>query len=483
VPTWEALHARPVPSWYDDAKLGIMIHWGPYAVPAWAPVEGPLPSVVADKGWDYWFSHNPYTEWYENSVGIPGSPTHEHHKTAWGWRTHYETFARTFRQGIAGWDPSSWIDVASASRARYIVFTAKHHDGFLLWPSKKRNPRKRGWQLVRDAVGELAEAARARGLRFGLYYSSGLDWSFGGLPIRNRKDLLDAMPHSKGYADYVDGQLRELITRYKPSILWNDMRSPAGQDLLDLFSFYYDEVPDGVVNDRFGQAEPSEPDTLGEKILAIVGRIFRARERGLAARGTGAAAHPHADFRTFEDESAATDTDGKWEYVRALGCSFGANASCGDEDTPSAASLVQTLVDVVARGGNLLLGVGPGAEGSIADAQKARLQKLGEWLKVNGEAIFDSRPWGDQETVTEDDIPIRYTSRGMTTYAILLGTPKDRMIVLPSLRLLPYAGVRIIGSLGYVTWLQEGKDVHIRVTEPLRDSPAHVISITPQPRF
>jgi alpha-L-fucosidase len=144
--------------------------------------------------------------------------------------------------------------------------------------------------------------------------------------------------------------------------------------------------------------------------------------------------------------------------------------------------LVRLLVDVVARGGNLLLGVGPGAAGTISEAQASRLRGLGDWLKHNGEAIFGTRPWGERESATEDKLPVRYTCKGMTTYAIILGTPAERTIVLPSLRFLPYAGVRIIGHLGYVTWFQEGKDVHIRLTEPLRESPAHVISITPSPR-
>jgi alpha-L-fucosidase len=148
----------------------------------------------------------------------------------------------------------------------------------------------------------------------------------------------------------------------------------------------------------------------------------------------------------------------------------------------SVPALVHLLVDVVARGGNLLLGVGPAADGSLSAAELSRLRGLGEWLKLNGEAIFGSRPWGDGEAATEDELPVRYTCRGMTTYAILLGTPAGRSIVLPSLRLLPYAGVRILGSLSYVTWSQEGKNIHIRLTEPLRNSPAHVISITPQPR-
>lgn len=101
---------------------------------------------------------------------------------------------------------------------------------------------------------------------------------------------------------------------------------------------------------------------------------------------------------------------------------------------------------------------------------------------MNGEAIFGSRPWGETDGTTDDGIEIRYTRKGMTVYAILLGTPAGRTIVLPSLGFLPYAGVRILGSLSYVTWFEEGKDIHIRLSEPLRESAAHVISITPQPR-
>ena len=103
-------------------------------------------------------------------------------------------------------------------------------------------------------------------------------------------------------------------------------------------------------------------------------------------------------------------------------------------------------------------------------------------LRLNGEGVFSTRPWGEQEGTTDDGIEVRFTAKGMTMYAILLGTPAGRTIILPSLRLLPYAGLRVLGSIGYSTWFQEGKDVHIRLTEPLREAPAHVISITPQPR-
>ena len=112
-----------------------------------------------------------------------------------------------------------------------------------------------------------------------------------------------------------------------------------------------------------------------------------------------------------------------------------------------------------------------------------RLRGLGEWLKHNGEAIYSSRRWEVTEAVTDEGIEIRYTRKGMTVYAILLGTPAGRAFLLPSLRLLPYASLRILGTVSHAAWFQEGRDVHVRLSEPLRESPAHVISITPAPRF
>jgi alpha-L-fucosidase len=481
--TWESLSDRPVPEWYDDAKLGIMIQWGPYSVPAWAPPTGELPRVLDERGWEYWFANNPYAAWYANSMLIAGSPTQQHHRAVWGRLARYDSFVRTFRQGLKEWDPALWMDPIKASRARYVILTAKPHDGFLLWPARRRNPRKRGWQLSRDIIGEFAAAAMGGGLRLGLYYSGGLDWTFGGAPIRSMTDLVSATPRARGYAGYVDAHWRELISRYRPSILWNDIGSPRGEELLELFSWYYETVPDGLVNDRFGQSDTGESRSIPHRAATALFRLLAPRTRGLPSRLLAAPAPGHADVRTVEYGVVPTDGGGKWECVRGLGYSFGHTTTAGNENMLSVPALVRLLVDVVARGGNLLLGVGPGADGSLSEPQAARLKGLGDWLKLNGEAIFGSRPWGETDSATGDGTEVRFTRRGMTAYAILLGTPAGRTIVLPGLRLLPYAGVRILGSLSYVTWYEEGKDLHIRLSEPLRESAAHVISITPLPRI
>lgn len=447
--TWDSLAERPVPQWYEDAKLGIMIHWGPYSLSDRARGAADTLEVIAG---------------------------HE------GRRGHYDSLARAFRQGLREWDPADILGAVAASGARYLVVSAKHHDGFALWPARTKNPRKRGWQVTRDVVGELAEGARALGLKFGVYYSAGLDGTFGGTPINGLADLAAAIPRTRSYAAYVDEHWRELISRYAPSILWNDVGSPGAQDLLALFSDFYDAVPDGVVNDRFGQPEARDSSGGGLGIASMFRRLFAPRAVRLPARPGTTLPVRHADFRTIDSEAANPGGEGPWECVRSLGFGQGDASEEDDDRLLPVPALVRQLCDVSARGGRLLLRLVPKADGTLGILQTRRLHGLGDWLKLNGEAIYGTRPWGEREGATEDGIEVRFTSKGMTAYAILLGTPAGRTIVLPSLRLLPYAGLRVLGSIGYSTWFQEGKEVHIRLTEPLRESPAHVISITPQPR-
>jgi alpha-L-fucosidase len=177
---------------------------------------------------------SPYAEWYWNAMRIPGSPVAEHHAKVWK-NAPYQTFREPFERMLESWDPAPFADLFAKAGARYVVHVTKHHDGFCLWPTDVRNPHERDWASKRDVVGDLASAVRARGMRFGTYYSGGLDWTFGGLPIVDLASIIAAIPQSAEYLAYADAHWHELIERYRPCVLWNDIGYPASADRPGLF--------------------------------------------------------------------------------------------------------------------------------------------------------------------------------------------------------------------------------------------------------
>ena len=383
---------RPLPQWYDDAKFGVFIHWGPYAVPCYAPVDRDMGDLMRAGDWQEIFKWSPYTEWYLNSWAIEGSPTEAHHLATYGDRT-YADFVEEFRTRSAGVDMAQWADLFVQAGAQYVVPVTKHHDGYLMWHSATENPHRQGWTAPRDFIGELAAAVRERGMRFGLYYSGGLDWTFQPPPIRDLASLFTNVPATPEYAEYVVAHVNELIERFRPSSLWNDIGWPGNLDPHDTIGHYYSQVPDGVVNDRFNM------------IASAMGQL-------------------HCDFHTPE---YTTDASGarKWEVCRGIGRSFGYNRMENESTFPTVDDNIWMLCDIVARGGNLLLNVGPSADGQIPMAQVLRLTAMGWWLRINGDAIYGTRPGGIGTTADGRDVA--YTQRGTTTYAIVRGAPANEV--------------------------------------------------------
>jgi alpha-L-fucosidase len=458
-PTAESVRSHAVPDWFHDAKLGIFVHWGLYSVPGWAPTTGPLHDVVAKEGWAGWFGRNPYAEWYMNSIRIPGSPSAEYHAQHFG-GAPYERFAEQFNQGAAGWDPGTWAELFARAGARYVVLTTKHHDGFLLWPSDRPNPSRSGYQAERDLVGELTEAVRARDMTMGLYYSGGLDWTFNDHVIADIADLFRGVPQSPEYVAYANGHIRELIDRYAPSVLWNDIGYPAAANLPELFAHYYNSVPEGVINDRFTQGLPPgvDPSAAGAAV-------------GEGASYSGA----HFDFRTPEYAVFDEIKQEKWESCRGLGFSFGYNRNESVADMLSPTELVRSFVDIVSKNGNLLLNVGPMGDGTIPQEQVDRLVALGDWLAVNGAAIYGTRPWERADGRAGDGTPLRFTKGTDALYAVLLDTPREREVLLEGVTA-PGARVELLGHAGPLAASQ--RDAGLAVTLPeLPEAPAHTLRI------
>ncbi|MFI7108244.1 alpha-L-fucosidase [Nonomuraea sp. NPDC050227] len=428
--------ARDVPDWYRDAKFGVFVHWGLYSVPAWATARLPGEHVPVELE----FSHHQYAEWHANTVRIPGSPARAFHEREYGVGTPYEDLADSWR--AEAFDPAAWMRLIAGSGARYVVPTAKHHDGFCLWDtattafsSARRGPR-------RDLIAELDRAARAAGLRFGLYYSGALDWHVSDFPpIQSMTDLFTLRRNDEAFARYCFEQAMELIDRHSPDVLWNDIDWPdsgkaAGPHSLQaLFEHYYERVPEGIVNDRWGV--------------------------------------PHLGSRTREYVSEQQTSPWVWEATRGLGQSFGFNRAEDERHLVRPDELVHLLVDTVAKNGNLLLNIGPRADGSLPESQVERLRHLGAWLAAHGEAIYGTRPWVRHAEPVGD--PVRYTAAPDGALHVIALDPAAGRLTL--------AGDLVERARAGATWGDGPAAVDrsggVVVPEALRGLPAAVLRLAP----
>jgi alpha-L-fucosidase len=422
----------------------------------------------------------PYSEWYENSIKFPWSPAARHHRETYGDRS-YVSFADEFKAGLEKWDPDDWAERFRRAGARYVVMVTKHHDGFCLWPSRVENPNRERWSTARDCVGDLARAVRARGMRFGVYYSGGLDWSFNPKPVRNLGEVLASIPRGD-YPAYAEAQMRDLIERVQPEVLWNDIAWPTDRNrLFRLLADYYRAVPEGLVNDRW--MTPGWPVAafrvrpLRAVLNALLKRAMRRPRASLTPPRP-----PHCDTRTPEYTVFSKIRRESWECVRGIDKSFGYNRSSREEDFLPEGELIRSFADIVSKNGSLLLNVGPrGEDAAIPEVQLRRLDWLGAWLERNGDAVYGTRPWIRAEGATRDGLSLRFTTKGETLYAILLGTPRGDSVTLEDVPAAPDARVELLGS-GRLVCRAEGPDLRVDLGAPLPDRPAHVLSITPQPR-
>ena len=341
LPNWESIDARPTPQWFTDAKFGVFICWGLYSVPAWTP-----------KG--------KYAEWYQywlRERSFEGK-VYDFHVRTYGKDFEFKDFAPMFKAEL--WNPDEWADLLETAGAKYIVFTTKHHSGYTMWPSREAeqtygvnyNPVKVGPK--RDIVGDLTAAVRKKNIKVGLYYSL-YEW-YHPLWQSNKERFV---------AEHLFPQFKDLVTRYRPDIIWSDgewemdwerWRSP------ELLAWLFNTAPnekDLVINDRWG--------------------------KGIR--------HKHGGFYTTEYGSGMDDDSHPWEENRGMGFSYGYNRAEDRQDYRSAQELILMLIDIVSRGGNLCLDIGPRADGKIPVIMQERLLQIGTWLKTNGEAIYGTRTW------------------------------------------------------------------------------------------
>ncbi len=369
---WESLNSRPIPSWFEDAKFGIFIHWGLYSVPAFA-----------EKG--------RYAEWYGSEMMNKDSSTYKFHVRNYGEGFMYADFVKDFKAEL--FDAEEWVKLFEKAGAKYINIVSKHHDGFCMyktdyawnWNSFDVGPH-------RDFCAELKDACEKTDVKFGAYHSV-YEW-FNPLYLKDPEE----------YAiEHLIPMLKEFIEKYQPNTLFTDgewSHESSVWHSTDFLTWLYNEsgVKDFIVpNDRWGK------ETRGR-----LGGNFTT-EYGMIDGG-----------RSIED----VETPRAFEECRGIGASFGLNRIEDTDDYETAGDLIEMLVDLVSAGGNFLLNIGPAADGTIPVIMQERLLQMGEWLKVNGEGIYSSRKY-----IKSTQKEVCYTQRNNNIYVFVKHFPAGEIIL------------------------------------------------------
>lgn len=452
-PDWASLSHYKIPDWYSNAKFGIFIHWGVYSVPAFS------------------------SEWYPRRMYENGSFEYKHEIATYGPQTAfgYKDMIPMFK--AEHFNPEAWATLFRESGARYVVPVAEHHDGFAMYDSELTDWCATKMGPHRDLIGELATAIRKEGLRFGVSsHRAEHDWFFGeGRQIAS--DVNDskyaalygpAQQHivkgddshliedwtyvSDAYLNDWLARTGEIIARYHPDLIYFDWwvgQASFRHHLATLAADYYNNAAsrgkEVVINYKFSDMQ----ENTG--VLDI--------ERGQLD-----------GIRQLHWQTDTSLSDKSWGYI--------------ERDTyKSPQFILDQLVDIVSKNGNLLLNISPRADGTIPQAEQDTLLEIGRWLKINGEAIYDSSPWEkfgegptvtvsgsfhdtDTKTFTAEDF--RFTQRSGLLYAIEMDRPASREAIIHSLALsattLHVRAVQLLGAPpDSIEWQQLEDGLHIRI--------------------
>ncbi len=452
-PTWESLQTYQVPEWFKDVKFGIYAHWGPYSVPSWE------------------------NEWYPRLMYSQNDPRrgikfYDYHKEIWGdvSKFGYKDFIPLFT--AEKFDADEWADLFKKAGAQFAGPVGQHHDGFAMWNSDLTEWDAMDMGPKRDIMGELAKAVRARDMRFVTSFHHAYHWKYyePSYEIEN-SDTRDpayaginkiyppvhepGAPESKEFLENWLARIKEVIDKYQPDYLWFDFgwRQPGfGEYKKEFLAYYYNEAikwgKEVVVTYKGKHLPP------GVAILDL--------ERG--------------QLDTLSSREWITDTSvglKSWSYIDA-------------PDYKTINTLVDNLIDRVSKNGNLLLNIGPRPDGSIPEEQKELLLGIGAWLDVNGEAIYNTRPWirfGEVATemtfghMTERENKgraysaedIRFTTRDNFLYAIALDWPVNGEILIKSLgedveiSTRGIKSVSMVGSDETLEWSRDAEGLHVSV--------------------
>ncbi len=457
-PDWASLEKQRVAEWYLDAKFGIFIHWGVYSVPAFG------------------------SEWYPRLMYMKNSKEYNHHIEKYGPQSKfgYKDFIPLFK--AEKFDARKWADLFKRAGARYVVPVAEHHDGFPMYDCSFTEYSAAKMGPKRDIVGELAREVREAGLHFGasthraehwwffdrgmLFDSDVKDPKYAGLygPAKSQRDAEKGIePPDKAYLDDWLARTAEIVDKYEPELVWFDwwIEQPVFKPYLQKFAaFYYNrgaEWGKGVAINYKNEAFPPKAAVLDV-------------ERGQLA-----------EIRPFFWQTDTSISKNSWGYVVP-------------QNYKTADSIVDDLIDIVSKNGCLLLNIGPRPDGTIPEEEEKILLQIGDWLRINGEAVYGTRPWtvfGEgptpvvsgsfndtkRESFAGEDL--RFTVKGATLYVAALAWPENGKIVVTALGKgkREVKRIELLGHAGKIEWKQTEDGLEVMMPEKRPCDFAYVLKI------
>lgn len=444
-PDLESIDSHPTPEWYRDARFSIFFDWGLYSIAGYG-----------EKGW----SRARYPDWYLNHMY---NDLETYHDSVWGENFHRDDFIPMF--DAENFNAEEIIGIVKKSGAEYFVPFSKHHDGFCLWDSyftfRDAKDMYPGKDLIRELIDECEKAGLHHGFYFSVeeyeypliiddtlairYWSENMAPDNAGLATSSQEIIGDFVPeiHNRMISgkvpvndfieDYIVPQAKDYIDRYDPDILWFDgewQRSASYYQTPEIVAYFYNKAE-------------------GRKKVVSNDRL------GMNTRGK------HGDFYTSETDEVVRKTDYPWEENRSMSESYGFNHTDSLENYLSPEELVHMLVRIVAKGGNLNLIVNPDGSGKIPRIQVKLLEEMGEWLDINGEAIYATRTYEKTADNTQLGQPVWYTMSKDSTwgYAIVLDWPKSETFICPGANPVWGSDVYMLGYDIPLEWVDTGRDL------------------------
>lgn len=412
--SWESLQKMPVPSWFEDGKVGIFIHWGPYSV------------IGHRKGGRGYAEHVPKMIYKDTSYYYP------YLRERWGAAPPefgYKDIIPEFK--AEKWNPDEWANLFAEVGAKYVVLTAEHHDGWANWDSDLTPWNAMDMGPKRDLVGDLGVAVKKLGLKYAPSYHRERHTSF----FAKKQYVVNATPHddileeikrnpeakslygpfgfSKETVDEYVARWKEIQKKYQPDFLW------------------IDDIP---IFTRDGNNTQVEPKVFKPEIQYFYDQcrlMITDFMNDASQRNQEVYLNNKGKNRNWPDGVGCLEKDNlklkvigpKWQSCTTFGTSFG---YLENDKYKTANEIIDELVEVISRNGNFLVNIGPKADGTIPEPQLALLHEMGDWLKVNAEAIYGTRYW---KVNHQEKGNLAFTTKGTKLFAIALDKPTEAIVI------------------------------------------------------